>query len=84
MTATFTVLTTRQFDRESGKLLRAHPGFDEHLAYATTVLSGDPYNVSRLHPIKKLIDVAADEGTYRLRSGRFRFRHDVDSKARTV
>ncbi|MBI4908284.1 MAG: hypothetical protein HY820_31955 [Acidobacteria bacterium] len=84
MTARFTVITTRQFDRESGKLLRAHPDFDEHVAYATQVLSGDPYNVSRLHSIKKLIDVAAGEGQYRLRSGRFRFRYDVDSKTQTV
>jgi len=84
MTARFAVVTTRQFDRESGKLLRSHPDFDEHLAYAIEVLSGDPYNISRQHPIKKLTAVPAGDGQYRLRSGRFRFRYDVDSKQQVV
>lgn len=35
MTPKFTVLTTRQFDRESGKLSRAHHDFDEHLKRLT-------------------------------------------------
>jgi mRNA-degrading endonuclease RelE of RelBE toxin-antitoxin system len=84
MTAKFAVITTRQFDRESGKLLRSHVDFDGHLAYAIETLSGDPYNISRAHPIKKLTTVPAGEGQYRLRSGRFRFRYDVDAKQQTV
>jgi mRNA-degrading endonuclease RelE of RelBE toxin-antitoxin system len=76
----FVVRTTRQFDRESRKLLRAHPDLDEHLAYAIEALSVDPYNISRQHPIKKLTDVKAGEGQYRLRSGRFRFRYDIDGQ----
>jgi mRNA-degrading endonuclease RelE of RelBE toxin-antitoxin system len=80
----FAVHTTTQFDRESRKLLQAHPDFDEHLAYAIEVLSADPYNISRQHPIKKLTDVKAGDGQYRLRSGRFRFRYDIEASAQTV
>ncbi|MCC6362649.1 MAG: hypothetical protein IT165_03945 [Bryobacterales bacterium] len=84
MTARFAVVTTRQFDRESRKYLRSHSDFDEHLAYAIEALSGDPYNISRAHPIKKLTAAPAGEGQYRWRSGRFRFRYDVDAKLETV
>ncbi|HXR39200.1 MAG TPA: hypothetical protein VN776_08905 [Terracidiphilus sp.] len=37
----------------------------------------DPHNKSHNYPIKKLQGVAAGEGQYRLRSGRFRFRYDI-------
>lgn len=62
MTPQFAVIATRQFDRESRKLLQAHAAFDEHLTYATKVLSTDPYNISRQHPIKKLTDSQAWAG----------------------
>lgn len=84
MTARFAVFTTRGFDRESGKLSSAHPDFDERLSFAIKALSHDPFNTSRLYPIKKLIHVPSGEGQYRLRSGRFRFRYDVESNTRAV
>jgi len=44
---------------------------------AIGILSLDPHNKSRKYPIKKLTNVPAGEGQYRIRSGRFRFRYDV-------
>jgi mRNA-degrading endonuclease RelE of RelBE toxin-antitoxin system len=37
----------------------------------------DPYNKNYKFQIKKLRDVAAGEGQFRLRSGRFRIRYDI-------
>ena len=45
---------------------------------AIAILSADPYNKGRKHPIKKLEDVKAGDGQFRLRSGRFRFRYDLE------
>jgi mRNA-degrading endonuclease RelE of RelBE toxin-antitoxin system len=59
------------------KLAPKHPELVERFEAAIAILSADPYNKSRKHPIKKLQGVATGEGQYRLRSGRFRFRYDV-------
>ena len=70
MTPEFLLITTSRFDRELRKLAARHPGLPE----------SDPYNRSRQHAIKKLEAVPAGEGQYRIRSGRFRFRHDMDGR----
>jgi mRNA-degrading endonuclease RelE of RelBE toxin-antitoxin system len=74
----FAVKTTTHFDRLIKKLAPKHPELIERFEEAIAVLSADPYNKSRRHPIKKLDGVGAGEGQYRLRSGRFRFRYDVE------
>ena len=43
-------------------------------------LKADPYNRSRQYAIKKLEAVSQDEGQYRIRSGRFRFRYDISGQ----
>jgi mRNA-degrading endonuclease RelE of RelBE toxin-antitoxin system len=73
----YSVVTTAHFDRLLKKLVPKHPELVERFEQAIGILSLDPYNKSARHPIKKLNDVAAGEGQYRLRSGRFRFRYDV-------
>jgi len=75
---TFSVLTTAHFDRLLKKLAPKHPELVERFEEALTILSIDPYNKSWKHPIKKLQGVPAGEGQYRLRSGRFRFRYDIE------
>jgi mRNA-degrading endonuclease RelE of RelBE toxin-antitoxin system len=50
------------------------------LAETQAILESDPYNTARKHAIKKLTGVAAGEGQYRLRVGRFRFRYEVSGK----
>ena len=76
----FTVLTTAHFDRLLKKLAPKHPGLVERFEEALAILSIDPHNKSRMYPIKKLREVPAGEGQYRLRSGRFRFRYDIEER----
>jgi len=76
----FTVLTTAHFDRLLKKLAAKHPGLVERFEEAITILTIDPHNKSRVYPIKKLRSVPAGEGQYRLRSGRFRFRYDIEER----
>jgi hypothetical protein len=45
---------------------------------AIAAFSTDTYNMSAKHAIKKLVGVPAGEGQSRPRSGRFRFRYDVE------
>ena len=75
----YTVLTTSHFDRQMKKLAPKHPDLPERFEEAVATLSADPFNKSNRYAIKKLEGVPAGEGQYRLRSGRFRFRYDVES-----
>jgi mRNA-degrading endonuclease RelE of RelBE toxin-antitoxin system len=74
----YSVLTTSHFDRLMKKLAPKHPELVERFEQAISILSVDPYNKSGKHAIKKLVGVPVGEGQYRLRSGRFRFRYDVE------
>jgi mRNA-degrading endonuclease RelE of RelBE toxin-antitoxin system len=73
----FSVLTTAHFDRLLKKLAPKHPDLIERFEESISVLTSDPHNKSGKYQIKKLQGVAAGEGPYRLRSGRFRFRYDI-------
>jgi mRNA-degrading endonuclease RelE of RelBE toxin-antitoxin system len=74
----YRVITTSHFDRLMKKLASKHPDLAGRFEEAIPILSADPYNKNRRHPIKKLEGVKAGEGQYRLRSGRFRFRYDIE------
>ena len=76
----YSVVTTGHFDRLLKKLAPKHPDLVERFEEAIGILSLDPYNKSHKYPIKKLQGVAAGDGQYRLRSGRFRFRYDVEGR----
>jgi hypothetical protein len=45
------------------------------------ILETDPYNLSRASPIKKLEGIPAGKRQFRIRSGRFRFRYDIEGQA---
>jgi mRNA-degrading endonuclease RelE of RelBE toxin-antitoxin system len=81
MTAESLVFTTSRFDRELKKLVSRHPELPEHYRGILAVLKQDPYNSSRRYLIKKLQGVQAYDGQYRIRSGRFRFRYDIDAQS---
>jgi mRNA-degrading endonuclease RelE of RelBE toxin-antitoxin system len=81
MTAEFLVLTTSRFDRELKKLVAHHAELPEHYRGIVAALRQDPYNRSRHYLIKKLQGVQADDGQYRIRSGRFRFRYDIEGQS---
>ena len=76
----YSVVTTAHFDRLLKKLAPKHPDLVERFEEAIGILSLDPHNKSRRYPIKKLTNVRAGEGQYRLRSGRFRFPYDVTAR----
>jgi len=81
MTAEFIVFTTSRFDRELKKLVAHHPELPEYYRGILAVIKQDPYNRSRRHLIKKLQGVRPGDGQYRIRSGRFRFRYDVEGQS---
>lgn len=74
----YSVVTTSHFDRLMKKLTSRHPELIERFEEAIAILSADPLNKLHRHPIKKLEAAPLSEGQYRLRSGRFRFRYDVE------
>ena len=73
----FVVRTTPHFDRLLKALAKHHPELAERFAEAIQILKADPYNRSRTQHIKKLEDVPAGGGQYRLALRRWRFRYDV-------
>jgi mRNA-degrading endonuclease RelE of RelBE toxin-antitoxin system len=77
----FTVFTTSHFDREYKKLTAKHPQLKAHYADVLDILQTDPHNFSRRHAIKKLQAVEAGMGQMRIRSGRFRFRYDIEGQS---
>lgn len=77
MMASFYVRTDSHFERLSHTLRKHHPDFDDYLAKAVGILQTDPYNQTRIHPIKKLIGVPRGEGAFRIRLRRWRFRYDI-------
>lgn len=77
MNPSFSLRATPHFQRLAEALTRRYPEFADIYKAALRILSGDPYNRSRAHTIKKLADVPKDEGQYRLRLRRFRFRYDI-------
>jgi mRNA-degrading endonuclease RelE of RelBE toxin-antitoxin system len=76
----FLVTTTSRFDRELKKLAVKHARLPDLFRKIVGILKTDPYNLSQRYPIKKLEAVPAGDGQYRIRSGRFRFRYDVDAQ----
>jgi len=76
----YSVVTTAHFDRLLKKLAPKHLDLVERFEEAIGILALDPHNKSHKYPIKKLTNVPAGEGQYRLRSGRFRFRYDVEGR----
>jgi mRNA-degrading endonuclease RelE of RelBE toxin-antitoxin system len=80
MTPSFSVRTSTHFDRLLKSLARGNQEVIERYAEAIEVLSVDPYNRSRRHDILKLQGVAAGDGQYRLRLGRWRFRYDISGQ----
>jgi mRNA-degrading endonuclease RelE of RelBE toxin-antitoxin system len=76
----FEVRTTGRFDRELKQLSTRHPDLPRLYAAILPSLQGDPYNRTHSHAIKKLAGVAAGDGQYRIRSGRFRFRYDLSEQ----
>ena len=76
MTPLFIVQTSSHFERLFKKLHKHHPQLPGLFREVIEILEIDPYNRKRRYSIKKLVDPQQD-GQYRLRFGRFRFRYDI-------
>lgn len=77
----FEVLVTSRFEREMKKLAAQHPELPNRFEGVIGALKVDPYNRTLRYQIKKFQNVPASEGQYRLRSGRFRFRYDIEGRS---
>lgn len=80
MTTRFAVRTTAAFDRNFRKLSSRHAELADLYDEVQNILATDPYNRSGAHSIKKLVDVRAGYGQYRIHAGRFRFRYDFEGQ----
>ena len=78
MAPPFFVYVTARFERDYRRLLKGHADLAADYETVLSALRADPYNRSRSYPIKKLEQVDAGDGQYRIRCGRFRFRYDID------
>ena len=78
MPAAFRILTTRAFDRSMKRLAKKNPDIPDIFKELVSVLSADPLNTTRRHQIKKLTNVEPGEGQWRIRSGVYRLRYDVE------
>ncbi|MBI1975142.1 MAG: hypothetical protein HYS57_02150, partial [Parcubacteria group bacterium] len=76
----FDISDTTRFERDFEKLARRHREVLEYARYARQILSTDPYNVSRQYKLKKLTDIPAGDGQWRLTVGRYRIRYDIRGK----
>jgi hypothetical protein len=80
MNPAFAVHASSHYERLSATLKRRSNEFAATERAAVEILCHDPLNHSRHHHIKKLRDVAAGDGQYRLALGRWRFRFDFMEK----
>ncbi len=76
MTA-FSVLITPSCLRGIKKLTKTHPELPAIAEEAVATLETDPYNRAGGKNVKKLVDVLPEEGNFRLRLGRWRFRYSI-------
>ncbi len=84
MPAAFRVFTTRAFDRSIKRLAKKNPDIPEIFEELLSILSTDPLNTSRRYHIKKLTNVEPGDGQWRIRSGVYRLRYDVEGDAVTL
>lgn len=84
MPAAFRVFTTAAFDRSMKQLAKKNPDVSGVFERLITILATDPRNTSRQHNIKKLTNIESGDGQWRIRSGVYRLRYDVDGEIVTL
>ena len=76
----FEIVVTAHFGRQLKKLARANVEVVGEFETILSILRSDPHNRTRKHPIRKLVNVTAGDGQYRIRIKRFRFRYDIEDR----
>jgi len=69
--------STPQFERDAKKMSRRSRFVAEQWREALKVLESDPYNTTGQYNIRKLKNVSAGQGQYRIRTGDYRLRYDI-------
>jgi mRNA-degrading endonuclease RelE of RelBE toxin-antitoxin system len=77
MPSNYRVIVLRSFEREVRRLRQRVPRSYENFLEAVKLLECDPYNLQHHADIKKLTNIAAGEGQFRLRIGDYRLRYDI-------
>jgi len=73
----YRVVVLPGLEREVQRLRKRSPHVYASLLQAIELLEGDPFNLEGRANIRKLVDVPAGEGQFRLRIGDYRLRYDV-------
>ena len=73
----YRVVAATAFEREVRRLRKRLPRVYETLLRAIELLETDPFNLQSRANIRKLRDVPAGEGRFRLRLGDYGLRYDV-------
>jgi mRNA-degrading endonuclease RelE of RelBE toxin-antitoxin system len=73
----FLVLTTPAFEREFRVIAKGNSQLSRALEELLTILNDDPYNRTRQHNIKKLVQVKPGDGQWRIRWRDDRLRYDI-------
>jgi mRNA-degrading endonuclease RelE of RelBE toxin-antitoxin system len=78
MTPVYRLLPTSGFRRDFEEVYKRNPGITRQIDSLKLILSHDPFNRSGRYDVKKLKDIPRGEGQYRIRSGKYRLRYDVE------
>jgi len=78
MNGGFLVVTTKTFDRSLKRLAKQNSEIVDMFESLLRLLEHDPHNISRRLDIKKLTAVESGDGQWRIRSGVYRLRYDID------
>ncbi len=73
----YRVIVLPGLEREVRRLRKRLPHVHERLLEAVELLETDPFNLEGRANIRKLVDVPAGEGQFRMRLGDYRLRYDV-------
>jgi mRNA-degrading endonuclease RelE of RelBE toxin-antitoxin system len=73
----FRLIASPSSQRQVRKLTPRNPRLLSVVSDLQRTLEIDPYNLSKQHDIKKLTEVKADDGQWRIRSGDYRIQYDV-------
>jgi len=77
MPQVFRLLPSTRFKRDFEEVYKRDRGIVRKIESLKNNLQLDPYNRRRQYDIKKLKDVPAGGGQYRVRVGKYRLRYDI-------
>jgi len=80
MPSNFRIHITSHFKRDAQRVITQNPELGIALEQVKSILTQDPYNKTRRFDIKKLKNIEAGKGQWRIRVGKYRLRYDILDK----